>query len=379
MVVGGSAPFNYALSWSEFSSDTNIHMGGISGAPTSYPGHAFSGDSYGGRQGPAATAFGNSVYVAYTSTSPNGSGYNAINNVYFGSNGNFSQVVATNSSVVSNVNPALVTVPGSFANLSSAQSMILAVGTGAGGGFYSGPVDLLYYNPNSLEWTSFASPNSGANLNYPNAVFSPSLSYDAVAKILYLGYANVNDNTLVLCKTSNVSTPLNCNLLPGSGGMNFNPGMAVFNNTLYIAFESQANSHDLELYTSTDQGQSIQANNGLGSAQDQDQTSVGAIHPQLRQQGPVRWLPDQRQQPVFRQPVQHRRGQLLQRRNHQQPLAHWQHSSPCGRHPVEHPTKRRVQPLRLQRRQRQPLHLHRPILTSNPVRSRHGSHRPLLC
>ncbi len=56
--------------------------------------------------------------------------------------------------------------------------------------------------------------------------------------------------------------------------MNFNPGMAVFNNTLYIAFESQANSHDLELYTSTDQGQSIQANNGLGSAQDQDQTSV---------------------------------------------------------------------------------------------------------
>ncbi len=142
---GGSAPFNYALSWSEFSSDTNIHMGGISGAPTSYPGHAFSGDSYGGRQGPAATAFGNSVYVAYTSTSPNGSGYNAINNVYFGSNGNFVPATATNASVVSNVNPALVTVPGSFANLSSAQSMILAVGTGAGGGFYSGPVDLLYY------------------------------------------------------------------------------------------------------------------------------------------------------------------------------------------------------------------------------------------
>lgn len=52
--------------------------------------------------------------------------------------------------------------------------------------------------------------------------------------------------------------------------MNFNPGMAGYNGTLYIAFEAQANSHTLSLFTTTNQGQTITSSSALSA----DQTSV---------------------------------------------------------------------------------------------------------
>lgn len=93
---------------------------------------------------------------------------------------------------------------------------------------------------------------------------------------LYLGYRNIYDNTLVLCRM-NTSQVMTCNNFPGTETMGFSPGLLYSGGNLYIAFQDLG-SHNLYYYISTDQGQTI-GNLITTAAYDQTSTAPSlALH-----------------------------------------------------------------------------------------------------
>lgn len=85
---------------------------------------------------------------------------------------------------------------------------------------------------------------------------------------LYVGLLNQSNVTLTLASIAENNTVTVENY--PSVTLNFNPGLAVFNDVLYIAIETNANDHDIIYYTSTDGLTLSPPNYGA----DSDQTST---------------------------------------------------------------------------------------------------------
>ncbi|SEF64883.1 hypothetical protein SAMN05421819_0697 [Bryocella elongata] len=73
------------------------------------------------------------------------------------------------------------------------------------------------------------------------------------------------------CTAANGATT--CTNFPGSRAMNFNPSLAYWNGTLYIGYEEYDNTHALRMFTSTDNGQTIQENTNITN-NNEDTTST---------------------------------------------------------------------------------------------------------
>jgi hypothetical protein len=157
--------------------------------------------------------------------------------------------------VFSDANPALwsASVAGSPTNtLFLAVNSQQSSGTN-GGGF----TDLFVLN--GATWS--VSPSQPSNLPYTQ--YSPSLT--SSSQYLFLGVTNAADHTVTICRTAITvkAGATTCVNHPGSTTMNFNPGLAYWNGVLYIAFEDYANDHNLRMFTSTDNGQTITENTNI--------------------------------------------------------------------------------------------------------------------
>lgn len=198
-----------------------------------------------GRQAPAAAVFNGKMYMAYTSTNAYGDAF-GDDYVYYGSNSGgvtdyepVGYINPAGGNAITNLNPSLQP----FNN-----SLYLALTTyGDAGRGYFAPA---YTAMNTAgQWgvvTGF--PTTAADSGSPVGMATDGT-------YLYLGYRNVYDNTLVLCRM-NTSQVITCTNFPGTTTMGFGPGLAYSGGSLYIAFQNLGN-HNLDYYVSTDQGQTI--------------------------------------------------------------------------------------------------------------------------
>ncbi len=191
------------------------------------------------RRGPGAALFQQNIYVAYTG---NGTGDQPVYMAYFGQ-GNSSQYIQTN--FVASGNPALE----SF-----------------GGALYAVVNDASH---NVQVLSSNGSTNFAQSWVLPGQYdYSPATASDA--NNLYIGLRDINDHKLTVCRYNGSYTTSSCTHFPNSNNMIFNPGMVVWNGTLYIAFEDDNGDHTVRYYTSTDGGQTITLQGGASG----DQTST---------------------------------------------------------------------------------------------------------
>jgi hypothetical protein len=110
--------------------------------------------------------------------------------------------------------------------------------------------------------------NWGADLGLVTTGITGSPSLAVFGPNLFVGLLNKSKVTLTLASIAENNTVTVENY--PSITLNFNPGLAVFNNTLFIATETNADSHDIIYYTSTDGLTLSSANTGAAS----DQTST---------------------------------------------------------------------------------------------------------
>lgn len=227
---GGSTP-SPTLNWSTSSQDSQTVVGGASG-----------------RNAVGAAVFQNSMYVAYTSTKTTDSSGNAP--VYVGRNvaggPNFQNagvpLVTTAAS-----NPALANIEGT--------QLWMAVGSGTGGVY-------TYYSVDGSHWTS--GPSCGTNFQG-----SPTIAEFTHNGLHYIYVAlqnNYNFNprnaaqALALCVipySASQSYSITPTVTYFNTAVGFVPGMVQYTPpngvpTLYIAYPTQANSHNLYYYTTTD-------------------------------------------------------------------------------------------------------------------------------
>ena len=228
---GGGGGTNYNISWAAPYTTYSEELGGV------YD-----------RQGPAAAVYNGALWMAYTSVNnPYGDQW-GDDYVYVGNSNSgvpWTPTAPVNPSgglAISNVNPAL---------MGFGPNLYLALNTGG-------------------QYPAFVPYNSGSGWGVVTGVisedvdYSPSLAYDPTNNVMYMGYRNSSDQTLVLCKMDSTQA-ITCNNFPGTTQMNFNPGMAVMNGVLYIGFEAYDNSHQLLFYKSTDQGQTITLSTAAGT------------------------------------------------------------------------------------------------------------------
>lgn len=203
------------------------------------------------RETPAAAVFNTEMYVAYTSTSVADSYGNKYLYVGHGTGQSYSGFGYINPSsglAASNANPSMVTFK---SNLYLAFNSAGASGT------------------ESANIVSFNGTSWGAVTGLPIAAsvgFSPSLATDGT--YLYVGLMDAATRTMTLCKSS-TGTSFTCtnfaSALPTQ--MGYNPGLAYFNGVLYAGWVTNANSHDMYYYTSTNQGASWSTSSALDGSQ----------------------------------------------------------------------------------------------------------------
>ena len=233
------------LNWSAPIADYNVAMSGISQ-----------------RQAPAAAVFNHKMYMAYTSDNAYGDSY-GDNYVYYGSNSGgvtdyepVGYINPAGGNAITNLNPSL---------LGFTTSLYLVVAT-YGNGF---PPAYSAMNT-SGQWGVM----TGFPTTAPASGSPAGMATDGT--YLYMGYRNINDNTLVLCRM-NASQVITCNSFPGTETMGFSPALSYSGGNLYIAFQD-LNSHNLDYYVSTDQGQTI-GNLITTAASDQTSTAPSlALH-----------------------------------------------------------------------------------------------------
>lgn len=139
-----------------------------------------------------------------------------------------------------------------------------------------GKLYLAYINSNGT--ANFISTSDGVTWSYyintctRNVISSVSLAvYNGK---VYMGLEDYYTHTLVLCEIGPTDQIDAVNAFTNIG-INFNPGLGVFGNTLYIATESSDNSHQINLYSTLD-GRNLNVTNFPG-----DQTSTSpslAVH-----------------------------------------------------------------------------------------------------
>jgi hypothetical protein len=238
------------LNWN-IDTPTHVDVGGISG-----------------RTGVGAAVFGSKMYIAFTpGNDPIGDADND-NYVHIlstdGSNITTDQrIIAQTGNTASDANPSLTTTGATPLN---PPYLNLALNS------QQGPVD-------NGGFTSFFRSTDGTNFYVGpqppltiRADYSPSLTTDPATNDVYLGLRNAADQTLTLCRLDHSTDQWTCNNFPGTRQINFNPGLAFWNGTLYIGFVEEANSHVLRMFTSSDQGRTISENTNISNV-NQDQTS----------------------------------------------------------------------------------------------------------
>ncbi len=255
-IVTGSAPTNAGLNW-VYGMTQPIILGGVPG-----------------RQGPAATfGYDNNIYIAYTSSQNPVSGDQDSDQylyMYTPYGGPATQPVLINplrGSVASDANPAILQIPKQNAS-DVDPKILLAINSQQRAGD-SGFTDVFQYDVRTNTW-DFALNDFPIDGNYITDD-SPALATDGT--YIYLGVRNAADHTLILCRETLAQTNATCQNFTSSKAMNFNPGMAVINGVLVIGYEEYDNTHALRVFTSTDQGQTIQENTDI-TTQNEDSTST---------------------------------------------------------------------------------------------------------
>lgn len=190
---GGGGGTTYALTWTSLGQLTQFSMGGV------YE-----------RQGPAATVFNGQVYQAFTTTATNGDNYSdayvyATNENAAIGGGPFTEVIPASGQLLSDANPALVTLPAGWTTNTlfpvNSEVLILATNSQQGLGGAAGGTIGFVASSTGNSWRL----NVGVPSNYPRAIYSPALAFDGT--YLYLGYTNAADNTLVLCTIGSLLPP----------------------------------------------------------------------------------------------------------------------------------------------------------------------------
>jgi len=223
-------------SWSvSYSSSTSV--GGVSGRPT-----------------PAATVSNGSFLVTYTAPGGVTDQY-GNHTVMFGtcsptSCGTFSPIENNYAQAsYSNANPSIAVVNGTI------YVAYVAV-TGAAQG--SEPTNTMYITSSTTGGAySWTNPVAVGTLYNTGVDYSPSMI--AYNGNLYIGNHSVNGTSdpfhaIGLCVSATPTLNFSCSAVPNpSGGFvtaGYNPGLAVFNNTLYMGYVTDANSHDMYYITS---------------------------------------------------------------------------------------------------------------------------------
>ncbi|ADV82433.1 hypothetical protein [Terriglobus saanensis] len=213
-----------------------------------------------GRETPAAAVYNGQMYVAYTSTSVADQFGNKY--VYVGSGtgaaySGFGYINPSGGVASSNTNPSLVAFKG---------RLYLAFNNAA---------------PTGTEFTdivSFDGTSWGVVTGLPvsgNVLYSPSLATDGT--YLYVALLDAATRTMTLCKSADGST-FSCTNFAGSlpDSLGYNPGLAVYNGVLYAGWVTNANSHDMYYYTSSDQGVTWTKSNALDGSQSSCAPHLGA-------------------------------------------------------------------------------------------------------
>ena len=186
-----------------------------------------------GRPGVGAANWNGSLWVAYLGTSTVDQAgdfyvYTAYNSggINFG---NKSQVISGNpdQTVAALGNPSLLVYNG---------SLYLFYNDAYGNANY-------IYTSDGVNWSEVYSINTGYFIDASQS----AVVYNG---LIYVGFRNHADYSLILA-TINSSNNTGWTNYP-SIGLNFNPGLAVFNNELYIALTTDANSHNMYYFTTTD-------------------------------------------------------------------------------------------------------------------------------
>jgi hypothetical protein len=177
----------------------------------------------------AGTAIFGSPYLGKTTVDPAGDFY-----VYTAYNtgginfGNKSQVISGNrdQTVAASGNPSLLVYNG---------DLYLFYNDAYGNANY-------VYTSDGINWSQVYSYAAG---------YFVDASQSAVVfnGLIYVGSRYHTDFSLLLTSINSANSYTTVNY--PSIGLNFNPGLAVFLNTLFIAFETDANSHNLYYYEST--------------------------------------------------------------------------------------------------------------------------------
>jgi hypothetical protein len=243
---GGTPPAGGSLSFGT-ASNLGLPIGGVSG-----------------REAPGVAAATTANQVAYVYTAQNDPDPFELNDqfgdqyVYYGTSGQQpARILGSTGGVFSDANPALLNVSAVGPQV---PPLYLAVNSNQNparnfGGF----TGLFVFN--GTNWS--LSPSQPPSNNFPFTQYSPSLAHSN--QYLFLGVTNAADHTVTICRTD-ITVPsgaTSCTNFPGSRAMNFNPGLAYWNGVLYIAFEEFDNNHNLRMFTSTDNGQTIAENTNI--------------------------------------------------------------------------------------------------------------------
>jgi hypothetical protein len=203
-----------------------------------------------GRTGVGAAVFNSNMYFAFSAA--NDSLGDGLNDDYVhifantvAANGDQRALTTSGGYLVSDANPSLTTTGQTLLNppylymaLNSAQQSY-------------GGATAAYRSTDGVHFALAPQPS----LSYTD--YSPSLTTDPATSDVYLGVRNAADSTVSICRLAAATDQWTCHSFPGTTQIGFNPGLAWWNNTLYIGFVNLANNHNLGLYASTDQGQTI--------------------------------------------------------------------------------------------------------------------------
>lgn len=204
---------------------TSISVGGVSGRPT-----------------PAAVVFNGAFVVAYTSptgpTDPNGNDAIYVGQCSGTSCGTFSQV----SGVYSNANPSLAVLAGTV-------YLAFNAATGAGG--------TATYVTTSTDGVTWSTPTQVIG-TFDLVDYSPNLVSDGSGYI-YMGLRQHSTETMILCvySSSNPIQGFSCAQNTTAAETNYQPGLAIFNDQLYIGYVTNSDSHDMYYYVQPDDGSNV--------------------------------------------------------------------------------------------------------------------------
>jgi len=137
---------------------------------------------------------------------------------------------------------------------------------------FAGDLYLFYNDAYGNAYYTYTSDGSTWSVPHPLASGLTVDSSPAAAVFnskIYVGLRNSANDTLLISSFNSLNQVTT--VAYPSIGLNFNPGMAVFNGVLYIAIETILNNHDIYYYTTTD-GVTLSAANA-GAASDQTSTA----------------------------------------------------------------------------------------------------------